>query len=118
MFFDEYCRLCNKVGKSPSACAIEMGFSKSEVTRWKCGTTPRHANMMRVADYFGVDVESLKAASAKREQPVQEDKLSDVKQMLIDSIPALSDDDVSTLLILAKQLAGRGQSGSSPQSNG
>lgn len=109
MFYEEFCRLANAAGKSPSACAVEMGFAKSEVTRWKQGTVPRHANLVRIADYFGVGVDQL-----KKEQPADNDRLSMVKQMLMMEIPQMSEEDASTLLILAKQLTRRGQSPGTP----
>lgn len=56
MFFQNYLRLCNKHGISPSAAALEMGISKPTVTRWKKGGTPNDATLQRIADYFNVPV--------------------------------------------------------------
>lgn len=106
MFYDEYLRLCNSVRKTPSACAEEMGFPRSIVTRWKEGKMPRDATVRRVADYFGVEPDVLRG---NKKEPV-EDKLSDAQKMLMGMIPNLSDDTVSMLLILAKQLTARGKS--------
>lgn len=108
MFFDEYCKLCNSVGKAPTTCAIEMGFHKSEVTRWKQGTTPRRANLLRIAGYFGVEPDDLLKGETKK--PVQQDGQSEVKQMLNSLLSELSDEDASVLLILAKQLTARAKS--------
>ena len=63
MFYNNYVRLCNSVGKTPSAVATEIGIQKSTVTRWSKGTTPNHATAMKVADYFGVSVERLLGAA-------------------------------------------------------
>lgn len=106
MFYDEYIRLCNEAKKTPSACAEEMGFPRSVVTRWKQGKQPRDANLRKVADYFGVSVDELRG---NKKEPV-EDKLSDAQKMLIDMIPNLSEDTTSMLLILAKQLTVRNKS--------
>lgn len=59
MFYDNYLRLCNSVGKSPSAVALEIGIEKSTVTRWKQGKSQTDANIRKVADYFGVPVSEL-----------------------------------------------------------
>ena len=59
MFYNNYVRLCNTIGKTPSAVATEIGIQKSTVSRWSKGTTPNHATVMKVADYFGVSIESL-----------------------------------------------------------
>lgn len=59
MFYENYVRLCNSVGKTPSAVAVELGIQKSTVTRWSDGSAPRDATVVKVADYFGVSVERL-----------------------------------------------------------
>lgn len=59
MFFQNYLRLCNAAGISPSAAAKEMGMMKSTVTRWKNGSKPNSATLQKIADYFGVPVEEL-----------------------------------------------------------
>ena len=106
MFYDEYCKLCNGIGKAPSACAEDMGFQRSVITRWKAGSVPRYATMLKIADYFGVEPDVLNGV---KKEPV-EDKLSDIQQMLIDSVRQMSDEDASMLLILSKQLTARGKS--------
>ena len=106
VFYDEYCKLCNKVGKSPSAVAMEMGFQKSSLSRWKHGMIPRRANLLKIAAYFDVDVSLFE----EKEKPADDGGLSEIQQRLVMLIPALDDDTCSTLLILAKQLIGRAQS--------
>lgn len=67
MFYKNYVRLCNSVGKTPSAVALELGIQKSTVTRWSGGSAPRDATILKVADYFGVTVEDL--ISEQKENP-------------------------------------------------
>lgn len=59
MFYDNYVRLCNSIGKTPSAVALEIGIAKPTVSRWKSGSKPNHATVLKVADYFGVSVSDL-----------------------------------------------------------
>lgn len=59
VFYTNYVDFCNKIGKSPSAAAEEMGFKRSVVTRWSKGTNPRQATLQKIADYFDVSVEDL-----------------------------------------------------------
>ena len=59
MFYDNYIRLCNSVNKTPSAVAMEMGISKTSVNRWKNGSYPTDATMLKIANYFGITVEEL-----------------------------------------------------------
>ena len=65
-FYENYVKLCNSVGKSPSAVAVELKLGKPSVTRWKNGAEPRDATLQKIADYFGVTVEYLKGEEKKR----------------------------------------------------
>ena len=58
-FYDNFVMLCNKVGKKPSKVALEIGISKSIVSRWKSGGGATDATARKVADYFGVPVSEL-----------------------------------------------------------
>ena len=68
LFYINYVALCNKIGKSPSAVAEEMGFMRSVVTRWSKGSVPRQATLQKVADYFGITVDEL---LGKEKQPTE-----------------------------------------------
>lgn len=59
MFYDNYIRLCNGIGKSPSAVAEEIGLKKATVTGWKRGSMPTDATVRKLADYFGISPEEL-----------------------------------------------------------
>lgn len=59
MFYDEYIKLCNQIGRSPSAVAETLGFQKSAVTRWKQGSTPTDNNKRKIAEFFGVPVSTF-----------------------------------------------------------
>ena len=74
MFYDNYIRLCNSVNKTPSAVAVEMGISKTSVNRWKNGSYPTDATMLRIANYFGVTVDVLKSGVnlGQKETPTPE----------------------------------------------
>lgn len=79
MFYDKYCELCKKAGKSPSGAALEMGISKSSVSTWKnLGRTPKNEQLKMVASYFGVSVDYLlgnekKPSEDSFEEPIDED---------------------------------------------
>lgn len=65
VFYDNYVRLCNTVGKTPSAAALEIGISKPTVSRWKTGSKPNRATVLKVADYFGVPADALTGVPAR-----------------------------------------------------
>lgn len=59
LFYDNYVRLCNSINKSPSAVALEIGIAKPTVSRWKTGSVPNYATVMKVAEYFSVTPQEL-----------------------------------------------------------
>lgn len=59
MFYDNFVRLCNKINKSPSCVASEIGLSRASVSGWKNGKKPTDATVIKLADYFGVSVDYL-----------------------------------------------------------
>jgi transcriptional regulator with XRE-family HTH domain len=71
VFWDNYLRLCNSVDKAPNAVAAEIGIKSSgTVTGWRKGSLPRQSVLIKIADYFGVDVSDLLAGhSVKVEEP-------------------------------------------------
>lgn len=69
MFYLNFVRLCNKIGKSPSAVAEEMGFQRSVVTRWSNGSVPRKATIEKIATFFNVPSEELTGESEQKEKP-------------------------------------------------
>lgn len=67
-FYENYLKLCEKAGKTPSAAALEMGLSKPTVNRWKKGGGATDATALKVASYFGVTVEEL-TGEEQKEKP-------------------------------------------------
>lgn len=61
MFKKNFINLCNKKGVSPSAVCQQIGLSNATYSCWTDESVPRKATLMRIADYFGVTVESLLA---------------------------------------------------------
>ena len=59
MFYENFMRLCEKMGKSPTAVCIELGLSSGAHTFWKNGALPRTTTIIKVADYFGVTVQAM-----------------------------------------------------------
>lgn len=87
MFYDNFLHLCNQKGISPSAAAVEMGFQKSVVTRWK-KSTPTEANRRKIAQYFGVSLKGLNVSLERLNgevdsaQNCDQDLTIDEKQLL------------------------------------
>lgn len=59
-FYNNYIRLCNNTGKTPSRVALEIGLSKTAVHSWKKrGSVPTDATLKKIADYFDITVDEL-----------------------------------------------------------
>ena len=59
MFWDNFYRLCQSVGKAPGQVAAELGFSNATATHWKKGAAPRQKALEKIAAYFGITVQEL-----------------------------------------------------------
>ena len=74
-FYETFLSLCNSKGKTPSRSALDMGISKTAVTRWKQGYCPTDANFQKIADYFNVSIQYLKGEEEpQKEKPLSEDE--------------------------------------------
>lgn len=109
MFYTNFVKLCNRKGIAPTAAAVEMGFHRSDATRWSKGADPRRTTLEKVADYFGVTVSDLIGDdSAQKEKPTaQGDGLSGAKRQAIDLIMNCSDDNAEKYLKILKIYEGK-----------
>lgn len=102
MFYDNYVRLCNSIGKTPSAVAIEIGVSKSIVSRWKNGGGATDAVIQRVADYFGVTVEVLTAEQKNKPAAPEGSELTEMQQKAVDMILNMSEEQLKAFTAAAE----------------
>ena len=85
MFYDNFIRLCNSIGKAPSAVVVEAGMKKSIVTGWKKrGSLPSDATAQKLADYFGITVAELMAEN--EEKPIQMDGLTEEEARFLEKL--------------------------------
>jgi len=108
-FYDNYISLCNKIGKSPSAVAVDIGLAKPAVTRWKNGGQPTDSTLAKLASYFGVTTsyllgtETKKAPTENGERTVSDD---DIKFALFGGAGEITDemyDEVKRFAEFVKQ---------------
>lgn len=61
MFYDNFINLCKRKKVAPSKAAIDAGFSKSLVSKWKANpnTVPTVDVLKKMSDYFGITVDEL-----------------------------------------------------------
>ena len=90
MVYDKFCDLCSQKGVSPSKAAMDAGFSKSLISKWKSKQeiVPSSEGLQKIADYFGVSVDYL---LGKEKQPT-EGELSDEEKAMLDLFRQAGDD--------------------------
>ena len=121
MFYDTFLYLCNQHGISPSAAVVDMGFQKSVATRWKNGTVPRDANLMKVADYFGVTTDYLLTGEKKSPDNLSEDeelyelleelKNNPGKRLLFDKTKKATKEDIEKIIAMVDIITGGNNDG-------
>ena len=102
-FYETYVEMCNQIGKSPSAVAIEIGLSKSTVNRWKNGGSPTDATASKLASYFGVSVTYLLGKEEQKNPTTKNDSgMSKAKSDLIEKVMQMSDEELQKLDLLLR----------------
>lgn len=105
-FYENYLKLCEKAGKTPSAAALEMGLSKPTVNRWKKGGGATDATALKVASYFGVKVEEL-TGEEQKEKPntldgIELEKLSPARRALLEALDGMDDEKIMKIVRIAQ----------------
>lgn len=59
MFWENYQYLCEKHGTTPTRLSIELGCANSSATNWKKGKVPRPDTLQKIAEHFGITVDTL-----------------------------------------------------------
>ena len=59
LFYDTLKKICNEYNTSPSAVALAIGISKSNVTAWKNGRSPKLDTVIRIANYLSISPDKL-----------------------------------------------------------
>lgn len=106
MFYLNFVRLCNSIGKSPSAVAEDMGLQRSSVTRWANGSAPRKATVEKIATYFGVDSKEL-TGEEQKEKPnaldgIELEKLSPARRALLEALEDMDDENIMKIVRIAQ----------------
>lgn len=117
-FYNKYIELCAKLGKTPSAVALENNLSKSTVNSWKVGrSNPTDVTLSKLAAYFNVSIEYLKNDSEEVEEikkdpiPKTGNEVSDFDEFALNIIhklkPEYREDAIAHLLELVAKSEGK-----------
>ena len=96
MIYDNFLELCSSVGKSPSAVAVELGFSKATVSHWKHQRNEvSAAAALKIANYFGITVDELKNGIKKEpstngEELDKNDAVWEARNKIMQVLPTLN----------------------------
>lgn len=71
MFWENFCKLCEKNGIKPNFVCKELGFSNATATKWKKGATPTGTTLSKIADYFLVSTDYLLTGSEREPSSIQ-----------------------------------------------
>lgn len=91
-FYQRYVELCNKIGKTPSAVALDIGLTKSSVHRWKNGGKPTDATAIKIASYFNVSVAYLIGTEEEKQSGYIE--LSEIQKNFMQKVARMSDEQI------------------------
>lgn len=105
MFYDNFMLLCEKNQIRPYTALKNIGIeSKSILSRWRAGATPRSTTVKMIADYFGVTPEELLFGIKKEpsiptdEELDKSDAMWELREAVLRSCPALSLQQVSNIM--------------------
>lgn len=80
-FKQNFIRICNEKGVSPSKVVEAIGLKRSAYSQWTDESVPRKATLMRIADYFDVTVDYL---LGKEDAPITDASLSENEKILVE----------------------------------
>lgn len=98
LFYENFEKQCEKMGKYPSVVVDELGFNKSVAAKWKKGVVPQIASRKKIADYFGITVEELMET---KKEPAGQGGLDEQMQRIVDLLNGATQEErdaVETLL--------------------
>lgn len=110
MFYDNFLKACNMVGKAPTTVLQESGISKSANTRWQNGEMPTPANVLKLSEYFGISKTDLTGETyLKVTEPVTSTPASPELQRLANAMEELNEEGRGKLLDYADDLVASGR---------
>ena len=66
MFYDNFIKLCEEIGLSPSRVVVQAGLSKGSIARWKDGGAPLNEAKKRIAEVMGISIPELMSGQIEK----------------------------------------------------
>lgn len=105
VFYENFIKLCNQEGITPTGLVLKLGLSSSNASVWKNGGTPRPDILKKIADYFGVATDYL--LSEHKEEPPQPEAgaVTGLRKEAIDLVMSLPEKELDRLVRVLKAYA-------------
>ena len=81
MFKENFIRLCNQKGESPSSVCRNIGIAPATFSCWTNESVPRQSTLLKIAEYFGVTVEDL-LFHKKERSPIKQEEFDEANELL------------------------------------
>ena len=81
MFKENFIRLCNQKGESPSSVCRNVGIAPATFSCWTSESVPRKATLIKISDYLGVSVEEL-LSDPKEKDPIKQEEFDEANEFL------------------------------------
>ena len=103
-FYQQFIKLCNETGISPSRAALNAGLSKTSVNGWKRGQTPTDKNIAKLAEVFNVPVSYFDEKEEKLPVDTDKELSSKYSDWQILAAYEKADDNVKEAILLLLKL--------------
>lgn len=103
-FYQQFIKLCNNTGISPSRAALNAGLSKTSVNGWKRGQTPTDKNIAKLAEVFNVPVSYFDEKEEKLPVDTDKELSSKYSDWQILAAYEKADDNVKEAILLLLKL--------------
>lgn len=103
-FYQQFIKLCNATGISPSRAALNAGLSKTSVNGWKRGQTPTDKNIAKLAEVFNVPVSYFDEKEEKLPVDTDKELSSKYSDWQILAAYEKADDNVKEAILLLLKL--------------
>lgn len=105
VFYDNICALCRSRNEKITPVVKAIGLSTGVISKWRNGATPDSKTLVKIADYFGVTVESLLSDQPDRKEksPTEVGEDEDIR-LFAQSLSDLTEDELRQVLNYAEFL--------------
>ena len=101
--------LCDLNEIKPSKMCVELGISKSMMTKLKNGTKQsiQIETAQKIAEYFGVSVDRVLGSDQKEKSPAPEGvELTDLQKEVMEFVKTMNEEQLRQFIMFGKAMSG------------